>query len=254
MLAALIAALVIGILASARRLAYDTDRVAAAIETRALAEAGLNRIIAAYANRGDPLRERLRSDNRPVAWEFAGKSIVLRVQAESGKLDLNAGDRSHIDRVLAALVPPSAHDRILRQIDEARAGDVRITSIASLLSPFERMASRRDELENHFTVMTGQRGVDPATAPILVLQTLPHLSSEQLERLIAVRQGDEELRWEIPAEARPMFVPERPIYSLRAEPISPKYAGAMRAIVSFDERGRALVYSWGMAASLETAR
>lgn len=253
MLAALIAALVIGILGSTRRIAYETDRAAAVVETHALGEAGLNRIIAAYLNRGDPMRGPLRPDGRPVSWEFAGHELILSVQAESGKIDVNAGDRTHIEAVLSGLLAAPSAAGFLRRLDEARANHARVHSVASLLSPFERMMSTRDDLERHFTVMTEQRGIDPATAPILTLQALPHLSVEQRARLVAAREQADADAFELPPAARQMFSTERPIYTLRAEARSLKRAGAMRAVVGFDEKGNISVYSWGVAAASRPA-
>jgi type II secretory pathway component PulK len=242
MLAAMIAALAIGITASTRRIAYESDNLARTIETRALTEAGLNRIIAAYLNRGDPLRERLKPDGRAVPWDFAQESLSLSVQAESGKLDVNAAGREQIAAVLNELLPAPA--AILRRIDEARAARARIASLAALLSPLERMSARRDALERHFTVMTEQRGIDPATAPVLTLQAL--LPPEQRDRMIEARERGAALP--VGPEARTMFVNERPIYTIRAEVRSPQRAGAMRAVIGFDERGRMSVYAWGPTA------
>jgi hypothetical protein len=244
MLAAVIAALTIGITAATRRIAYQSDHLAQAIETRALTEAGLNRIIAAYQNRDDPLRERLKPDGRPVPWDFARENLTLSVQAESGKLDLNAAGREQIATLLAEVLPAPAPAAILQRVDEARAGRARVGAPAALLSPLERMSVRRDALERHFTTLTEQRGVDPATAPERVLRAL--LPPAEHDRMIEARARG--AAPPIGPQSRALFVNERPIYTFRAELRAPHRAGAMRAVVGFDDRGRMSVYAWGPVA------
>src|SRR5438105_1099193 len=86
---ALIAILAIGLTTLVRRLATESAVVTLDAEAKAGTEAGLNRIIMAYLRPGDPLRAVLVPDSRPIVWPFAGKTLSLQVQAESGKLDLN---------------------------------------------------------------------------------------------------------------------------------------------------------------------
>src|SRR6266567_2769070 len=91
----IVIALLISLITSAlvilsRGFANDSSIFKSSIDGRAAAEAGLNRIILAFSRSGDPIRELLVPDSRPVDWEFHGKTLLLRAQAESGKLDLNA--------------------------------------------------------------------------------------------------------------------------------------------------------------------
>lgn len=95
LIAILISLLSVTLMTLARVLANDGSALASGIGARAATEAGLNRIILAFSRPGDPLRESLVPDSRPVAWEFHGGTLLLRAQAESGKLDLNAADRAY---------------------------------------------------------------------------------------------------------------------------------------------------------------
>jgi hypothetical protein len=78
---ALLSGFALVLLAMQRTVAYDAVAISSDIEMRAVAEAGLNRVLLAYLLRGDQLREMLVPDGRAVVWEFSGKSFVLRVQA-----------------------------------------------------------------------------------------------------------------------------------------------------------------------------
>src|SRR5580704_15639386 len=150
--ATIVAGLAVALLLLAQHTAQQGNDVVLEVENRAAGEAGLNRIILAYARPGDALREQLAGDGRPVEWEFAGKRLVLRAQAESGKLDLNAGPRDHIGALAQRLFgEPEALARFLGRLDEARSQGQSITSVLMLLSPFDRMKARRDLMEAHFT-------------------------------------------------------------------------------------------------------
>jgi hypothetical protein len=247
--AMVIAALAVGLTALVRSAATESAVLRADAEARAGTEAGLNRIILAYARSGDPLRAALAPDGRPIAWEFAGRRLTLRAQAESGKLDLNAADRDHIGAVASRLfAEPEARARVLARIDAARIARERIAAVAAVLTPLDRMTARRDDAEAHFTVMTDQRGVDPATAPLLVLETMPFLSDEARGAIVAARRAGTPIGLDNLGAAARQFVPERPIYTFRAETAAGfDRAGALQAVVSFSERGGFLIHAWALA-------
>jgi hypothetical protein len=244
---ALIAVLVIGLTTLVRRLASASAVVTLDAEAKAGTEAGLNRIIMAYLRPGDPLRAVLVPDSRPVVWPFAGKTLRLQVQAESGKLDLNGGDLEHIGAVIARLIEnPAVRAGFLARLNAARNSGTPISTVAELLSPLDRMSARRDLMEAHFTVMTGQRGVDPTTAPLAVLETMPRLSDEARRAIMLAREARQLVQIDR-AEGTPLhyFVSERPIYTFRAQ-TSDGFgrASAMQAIVGFSERGVVSIYAW----------
>ena len=249
--ATIVAGLAVALLLLAQHTAQQGNDVVLEVENRAAGEAGLNRIILAYARPGDSLREQLVGDGRPVEWELAGKKLVLRAQAESGKLDLNAGPRDHIAALTQRLLPePDALSRFLARLDEARSQGRLITSVLTLLSPFDRMTARRDVMEAHFTVLTGQRGFDPRTAPQAVIETAPGLPDEVKQDILDARGAagqafDAGRIAFVPAQT---FVSEKPVYTFRVEMASGfERAAAMAAQVGFSDRGRFFVYAWATA-------
>ena len=248
--ATIVAGLAVALLLLAQRTAQQGNDVVLEVENRAAGEAGLNRIILAYARPGDALREQLVGDGRPVEWELAGKKLVLSAQAESGKLDLNAGPRDHIGALAQRLLgEPDAIARFLAQLDEARSQGRSITSVLMLLSPFDRMTARRDLIEAHFTVLTGQRGFDPATAPMAVIETAPGLPDEAKQDILDARAAGLAFNAGsiafVPAQT---FVSEKPVYTFRAETSSGfERPAAMAAQVGFPDQGRFFVYAWATA-------
>lgn len=243
----LIALLTLSFSTFVRGIASDSAKFSSDIRIRSLAEAGLNRMILAYAQTGDPLRTALFPDGRPVPWSFGGAKLTLRVQAESGKLDVNAADRPHIAALASRVFEnPDQQGRFLNTLDAARTSGGRIDSIASLLGPFDRMTATRDVAEQHFTVTTNQRGFDMLTAPALVIRTMPALPETLADRIIASRtEGQPPPMEQLPPSLAQRLVTERPIYTFRADvTLDTGRVGAMRAIVGYSERGEISIYSW----------
>jgi hypothetical protein len=249
MIAAVLATIALGILATTRRLANDGARIVSDIELRAACESGLSRMIAIFSNTSDPLRKQLWPDGRAVSWRFEDTELTLRVQAESGKLDLNTGDRDHIAAVLNSAFKPAVAAAIMTKVDATRTNHSRIESVAAVLTPIDRMNRTRDALERLFTVMTAQRGVDPWSAPELILHTIPNISEDALQRIIDAKRGDQILpAGEFAEGIRSYFAAQRPIYTFRTEARSRQgRVGAMQALAGFDDRQRFHIYSWEIA-------
>ena len=83
--ATIVAGLAVALLLLAQHTAQQGNDIVLEVENRAADEAGLNRIILAYARPGDALRQKLAGDGRPVEWEFASKKLVLRAQASRSR-------------------------------------------------------------------------------------------------------------------------------------------------------------------------
>jgi hypothetical protein len=248
--AILLALLATTLMTAIRVIASESSMFVSDVGARAATEGGLNRIILAFSRSGDALREALIPDGRPAPWDFNGTTLLLRAQAESGKLDVNAADRSHMAALLDVLFhEPGVRSYFLAQIDNARSSGRRIGSLSALLSPLDRMTMRLDLAESHFTVMTSQKGFDPATAPPAIVQTTPELTDAAKKAILAARAGRLPLPLaEISAPAAQKFTAERPIYAFRAE----TFAGfgramAMSAIVGFSDQTEISVYRWAPA-------
>ena len=250
MIAILISLFALTLTTLARVLASDGATLSSEVHGRAATEAGLNRIILAFSHRGDFLRESLVPDGRPVAWEFHGGALRLRAQAESGKLDINAADRTHIVALLGrVLEDANLQAQSIARIDNARRSGVRMTAVADLLSPFDRMTTKLDLLNRYFTVMTNQRGFDPVTAPSLVIESIPELPDETKRSILDARIAQRPLPLaDIPAPVAQRFAAERPLYTFYAEKAGgPGRATAMSALVGFSEQTGLSVYSWAPA-------
>jgi type II secretory pathway component PulK len=248
--AASIALLALGLMGLVRELATATASLRDEAENKAALEAGLNRIILAFTRTDDPLRAQLIPDGRPVSWASDGKELTLRVQAESGKLDLNAADREHIAAVVHRFLEEvDARAQFLARLDAMRAAGKPIVAVAQMLSPFDRMTDARDRAESYFTVLTNQRGVDPATAPTVVLDTMPRISDATRRAILAARaERQHPSALAIPSAEMRLFVSEKPVYTFKAE-TGPGFlrAGAMRAVVGFSSRNEMAIYAWGPA-------
>jgi hypothetical protein len=247
-LAILISLLALTLMTLSRLLAIEGSAIATEARARGSAEAGLNRAILAFARQGDALRETLIPDGRAVEWEFHEATLILRAQAESGKLDVNAGDRAHIAALMERVV--EGQDRrfqILARLDDARQRGGGIRSLAELLPPFDRMTGLLDVFTRYFTVLTDQRGIDPATAPAVIVETLPGLSGDVQQRILEARATGRALPFvDIPAVVAQNFAAQRPIYRFSARVRSNgDRIMAMAATVGFSEQTGISVYAWG---------
>ena len=251
LISALVLAIVIGgVLISVqmltRNIAEQSSDIADEAELRAGLTAGLNRMIYSYAATNDPLRVTLVPDGRPVRWQFDSKKLTLRVQAESGKWDLNSGDRDHIAALLGNLVDDqSVRLRVMAQIDDARSRRTPILSVSSVLTPLERMTEQHKVFEDHFTVATDQVGVDPLTAPEETLLAIKELSDTLRRDLLRARAEGRGLPDSIGNSFGRLFVGEKSIYAFRAETAEGfRRNGAMQAVVSFSDQGAISIFSW----------
>lgn len=247
--AAFIAILALTLMNYARSVAVTGALFVSDVETKSWTEAGLNRILIAYVRPGDPLRQQLQPDGRKVSWEFHGRMLALQAQAESGKIDVNAGDRTHISNVLdRAIENDQLRLTILNRLDEARSSGRKIQSIGEILPPFERMTLLRDALEAYFTVYTNQTGIDFSTAPQLVIETIPGLAPQLAAELVRRRASDRRLPiGGLPPEIARRFVPQRPIYTFRSETQSGfTKVAVMRATVLYSEHNKPIVLSRGV--------
>ncbi len=196
------------------------------------------------------MRESLVPDGRPVAWEFHGRILLLRAQAESGKLDVNAADRAYVASLLERLLEePDLRSQLLARIDNARLTGARIGAVADLLSPFDRMTARQDLLSSYFTVMTDKKGIDPMTAPSLIIATIPGLSDETKKLILDARAAHRSLPLaDIPAPVAQRFSAEHPIYTFHAQTSEGfDRATAMAAVVGFSDQSGVSVYAWAPA-------
>lgn len=261
---AVISVLILGIAVSlvilaltngARNVANTGSLFAAEVETRAALEGGLSRAILAYARRSDGLREQIYPDGRWAVWQIQGKSILLSAQAESGKLDVNSGDRVHLSTLAGRLLDHSlSREHFFEVIERTRRDRVRIASVAVLLAPADRVTKLLDDVKQHLTIFTHQTGFDPTTASDLVIETIPGIGDGGRQAIMEARARRRRVALAaMPAELVKRFSAERPIYSFRAQVANGfGRAAAMVATVEFSVRGTYTIYEWTPASVRET--
>lgn len=240
-----ISLLAVVLMGYARTTSSTASIYADGIDSRLAAEAGLTRIVAAYASRGDELRQALSPDGAAVIWKYHDRTLNLSVEAESGKLDVNAGNLQHIENLVSRVITDSqVRHRVVSAIAAARSQKREILSVSELLSPFQRLTAMRDLLEAYLTVYTRQIGVDLYTAPRAVIEAIPGISAQGAADVLAAR-GAGTTGPGIPPELRRYFVPQRPTYALRSE-TGPEFkiGTAMRAVVHFAAGKEPLVLEW----------
>ncbi len=157
-------------------------------KARALADAGIARLVQALRAEDDPLLKRLLASPAPVPWRFADVEIRLSFLRESGKADLNAGSLELIQTLLDGMpVPPGLRLRALEQIETARRQPAPLPSVLALLPPCARLTPVARLFEDRFTVLTGSHGISAAGLADEQLRRLPGLTSTDIET--AARPG-----------------------------------------------------------------
>jgi len=219
-------------------------RSSAATERRltqaiALADAGLTRIIAMIEVTNDDF---LSDFSVPVRWKIAGQEVTVSVAPEASKVDLNAGDSALVANVLKAAVENSAKtDRMLRRLAEMRRAGEYLDSVRGLLEPSDRVGRLARDLEAVFTVWTNLRGVDPKSAPAIVLRNMPGLQPGEAELLVqaSARRAHSDLS---PFVTRfgSLLGGNRPIYRARAEAKSEGVTVKREALLAYNPSANAV--------------
>lgn len=92
----------IGTFALTAKVEYLQGRVLAQMAAgQQTARAGLEYALSRL--RPDPLRPAWQADGRPYRWQFDGRTVELRIVAETGKVDLNLAERPLLEGLLRAL-------------------------------------------------------------------------------------------------------------------------------------------------------
>jgi hypothetical protein len=251
----MIAILALSLNAFSRSVAVANSTYVADVEASAWNDSGLMRALSAYSYPADPMRRLLTADGRQVPWSLHGRTLLLSMQAESGKLDLNAGDIEHISKLLSQMdITPALRKTLVERITVSRQSGAIIESVADILPPFEQMSQQRDELERCFTTFTRQVGLDIATAPRLVIETMPGLSPHLMSEILQARQAGGSIALiNLPSDIAKRFVSQRPIYTFASETSDGfMQPSAKKAVVAFDERNQMSVLRWGTAAPART--
>lgn len=215
--------------ADAGSLAVEADMILA----DTAADAGVVRIMAALGDLDDPLARRLSPYNGAIRWIFGGLSVDLRVRAESGKVDVFAGDRQLIERVVGkAIADPELASAVLARIDELRQKRILPDTLAAILPPAARLSAEKYALDQHLTVFSAQTGIDPLAASEIVRDSLIELRP-QLKSAMAESLQLGYLTTALTEGLGSAIAQQRPLYSIEAQAVLPNGIVARRgALVS----------------------
>jgi general secretion pathway protein K len=181
-------------------------------KAEALADAGIYRAIAELSN--TDLAHRPRVDGTSYSWAFQGVQVLLSIQSETGKIDLNAAS----DQLLGGLfisvgVEPDEAKRLIDAIrdfsdrDNARRAlgaeddDYRMAGLVSgakdsrfqNISELQQVLGVTSKLYNGIapvlTVYSGAKTIDTDVAPRMALLALPAATTERVDTILA-RRGE----------------------------------------------------------------
>jgi len=211
-LLALMAALVANFVALARNDLRASANTVELARARALAEAGY---ALAVSNLIDPdLENRVKADGRTWKVSFDGGQILLSVQDEGGKIDLNWAPIEVISGLLDGLgIPGDVGARILDAVRERRAsapvpkyapGDIAMGAILGgptlqqlAQMPFRSVGDLQSDADiDHatfarlvpaLTVYSESRRIELDTAPRAVLMAIPGMTAEMADAIVASR-------------------------------------------------------------------
>lgn len=217
-----------------RRDLHLTRNILAIAQAEALAGAGLKRAVFELLRAPDG--QSWRSDGTRNAFIHDGVEIVVVIEDEGGKLDLNRADRASLlavfDQINAATdLNNGMVDAILqRRVDQMDTGG--FTSLVDLLGVLGIDRTFLNRISTLLTVHTGDRDFDPLAAHPDLLGALRGLDTDQLAVFLEDR------------DRRAAIAPYRSndkIYTVRATITTPEGADITRqTIVSLTPRSGAL--------------
>lgn len=200
-------------MADSRTTSKLAQNLAENARAEALADAGVYRAVAALL---DPAHQP-RIDGSAYRWMFGGGTIMISIQDEAGKIDLNTasdqlleglfvsvGSEPKAARKLVRAVRDFADADELKQSDGAEDDDYRAVELmdGAKDAPFDTVAELQqvlgmtlelyDRVAPALTVYSGSRSINPTTAPRQALLALPGARPEQIDAVIAARTASVE--------------------------------------------------------------
>ncbi len=133
-------------------------------QTDWLLQAALNRAAKALTTPGDPMRQALFED-RSFLWRFSDRKLLLGLEVESEKIDINRADgrliTSRLSHILAG-VPSGTMERIAERLADVRGRQGIWPSPETLLPIKLRFGFFGEAVKRETTVFSGQRRPSPA--------------------------------------------------------------------------------------------
>lgn len=180
-------------------------------KAEALADAGVYRAIAGLLDPNPARRPRV--DGATYRWIFGGGEILISIQDEAGKIDLNRASNQLMEGLFLSVgTEPEAAKKLVQGIrdfadednvtnsdgaedDEYRAAelldgakDAPFDSVAELQQVLGMNLDLYDRVAPVLTVYSGSRSLNPTTAPREALLALPGATHEQVDAVIAARR------------------------------------------------------------------
>ena len=189
--ASVLLALVAAAVATAMRAETGIARVQRSqAEGRAIADAAIHLAIARLMAADATQHPRL--DGSPLVILFDDQPVLLRLQDETGKVDLNLAAAPVLRRYFdVALGGDPLAEALATQVLERRRpgpGRQRFLSVAELALLPGVTPALLAQLAPGLTVYSQQPGPDPATAVPGALLALPGMTPEEVARILVVRQ------------------------------------------------------------------
>ncbi|SED99743.1 hypothetical protein SAMN05444161_4586 [Rhizobiales bacterium GAS191] len=197
-------------------------------------DSALNRMNFALEHPTDPLLKAVRSDRNDARWRYDGFDIVITLEPESGKLDLNTADEALIESLARGLLDEDTSADLISRVGQWRQDGRRFELVEAALSPVNRLRGGVEKVRQAFTVFSGQRGFDPFSAPESLLRALPHLGSNVVDSILAARISRSLNARDLPPLIRQYAVPERPVYTIGAQLASDHDFARREAVIVVD--------------------
>lgn len=162
-------------------------------------------------------------DGAPNAWTFDGAAVRVETRDESAKIDINTASDPLLKGLLTSLGLPEEEaapllDAILdwrdpdslKRINGAEESDYQAAGLAyrpanaqfQAIEELQLVLGMRPDIYRRMapliTVYSRQNGINPATASREVLQAIPNLPPEALERFLAQREEARQQRLPVP--------------------------------------------------------
>lgn len=207
---ALLALVAAAFMADSRTQARLARNLVENAKAEAIADAGVYRTIAALLD-PDPVRWP-RADGTTYRWSFGGGEILVSVQDETGKIDLNTASGPLLEGLFVSIgAEPEAAKRLVAAIHDFGDADIVTTpdgaedpeyratgrAAGAMDGPFDRVADLQqvlgvtldlyERVAPVLTVYSGSRSINPATAPRGALLALPGAKPDQVDALISSR-------------------------------------------------------------------
>ncbi len=237
-------------------------------EAEALADAGV--YLAILALMDTDATKRPRADGTPYQVNFGDAEIIISVQDEGGKIDLNHAPDELLHGLFVSVgVESREADALVDAIADFRdpddlhrlngaedhdyeaadlpwgAKDAPFTAVAELQQVLGMTPVIYRQVRPAVTVYSRQRGIDPSIAPRAVLLVIPGLDEVEVDALLGARAGSgSAANWESVLELGPVpSVGELPDSNLAAQEKPWEAVADPRGIRSYVSRSRGRVHT-----------